>query len=127
MGGPPPKCATKGTPLIAHLRGSKEGGKRPRNRIEMTYFDPFEAPPGAKKGLEGGPGRVQRPLLTPPFPRSPNTKIGLNRAKWHCFSFRPKQITTISYTKSRLCTSKTPPHGSIYIEIAWIFLEKTPI
>ena len=31
---------------------------------------------------------------------------------------------TKSYTKSRLCTTKTPPHGSIYIEKAWILAEK---
>ena len=28
------------------------------------------------------------------------------------------------HTKSRLCTTKTPPHGSIYIEKGWIFPEK---
>ena len=36
------------------------------------------------------------------------------------------QNVQTTYTKSRLCTSKIPPHGSIYIEIPWIFAAETP-
>ena len=59
MGRPGPKCATKGTPLIAHFRGGLKGGKKGLFCIDLTYFRGHFGPGGPKEGVPGGPSRVQ--------------------------------------------------------------------
>ena len=64
---PAPKCATKGTPLIAHFRGGSKGPKKTYFRIEKTYFRGSNWAQWGLKVLEEGPRRSNNPCVDPPL------------------------------------------------------------